>query len=97
MPDKINPICIHPMFGPGTKTIKGQNIISVPIKDAKKASYEYNKMQDKIPALSDFRNPKVNSEDFFEKFFVRSKGDDFVASYSALDDAGKQVIKNTSN
>ena len=24
------------MFGPGTKTIKGQNIISVPIKDAKK-------------------------------------------------------------
>ena len=36
MPVKINPICIHPMFGPGTKTIKGQNIISVPIKDAKK-------------------------------------------------------------
>ena len=36
MPDKINPICIHPMFGPGIKTLKGQNIISVPIKDAKK-------------------------------------------------------------
>jgi len=36
MPTKINPICIHPMFGPGTKTIKGQNIISIPIKDAKK-------------------------------------------------------------
>ena len=36
MPVKINPICIHPMFGPGIKTIKGQNIISVPIKDAKK-------------------------------------------------------------
>lgn len=36
IPDKINPICIHPMFGPGVKTIKGQNIISVPIKDAKK-------------------------------------------------------------
>ncbi len=36
MPDKINPICIHPMFGPGIKTIKGKNIISVPIKDAKK-------------------------------------------------------------
>ena len=35
MPDKINPICIHPMFGPGIKTIKGQNIISIPIKDAK--------------------------------------------------------------
>ena len=35
MPSKINPICIHPMFGPGIKTIKGQNIISVPIKDAK--------------------------------------------------------------
>lgn len=64
------------------------------INDAKKASYEYNKMQDKIPALSDFRNPKVNSEDFFEKFFIRSKGDDFVASFNSLDDAGKQVIKN---
>jgi len=36
MPAKINPICIHPMFGPGIKKIKGQNIISVPIKDAKK-------------------------------------------------------------
>lgn len=36
MPAKINPICIHPMFGPGTKSLKGQNIISVPIKDAKK-------------------------------------------------------------
>ena len=33
---KINPICIHPMFGPGVKNIKGQNIISVPVKDAKK-------------------------------------------------------------
>ena len=36
MPAKINPICIHPMFGPGVKSIKGQNIISVPVKDAKK-------------------------------------------------------------
>ncbi len=36
MPSKINPICIHPMFGPGTKKIKGKNIISVPVKDAKK-------------------------------------------------------------
>ena len=36
MPAKINPICIHPMFGPGAKSIKGQNIISVPIKGAKK-------------------------------------------------------------
>jgi len=36
MPTKINPICIHPMFGPGIKSLKGQNIISVPIKDAKK-------------------------------------------------------------
>lgn len=36
MPSKINPICIHPMFGPGIKNIKGQNIISVPVKDAKK-------------------------------------------------------------
>ncbi len=36
MPTKINPLCIHPMFGPGTKSIKGQNVISIPIKDAKK-------------------------------------------------------------
>jgi len=36
MPAKINPICVHPMFGPGTKKIQNQNIISVPVKDAKK-------------------------------------------------------------
>ena len=36
MPAKINPICIHPMFGPGIKSIRGQNIISVPIRDAQK-------------------------------------------------------------
>lgn len=36
IPSKINPVCIHPMFGPGTKKLKGQNIISIPIKDAKK-------------------------------------------------------------
>ena len=33
-PSKINPICIHPMFGPGIKNIKGKNVIIVPIKDA---------------------------------------------------------------
>lgn len=36
MPSKVNPICIHPMFGPGIKKIHGQHIISIPIKDAKK-------------------------------------------------------------
>ena len=36
MPDKVIPICIHPMFGPGTKKIKGVNIISIPIRDGKK-------------------------------------------------------------
>lgn len=36
MPSKVYPICIHPMFGPGAKNIKGQHIISIPIKDAKK-------------------------------------------------------------
>ena len=36
IPPKINPICIHPMFGPGTKNIKNQNVISIPVKDAKK-------------------------------------------------------------
>jgi len=36
MPTKVNPICIHPMFGPGVNSIKNQNIISVPIRDAKK-------------------------------------------------------------
>ena len=35
MPAKISPICIHPMFGPGIKNIKNQNIISIPIKDGK--------------------------------------------------------------
>ena len=36
IPDKVNPICIHPMFGPGTKRLKGPNIISIPIRDARK-------------------------------------------------------------
>ncbi len=36
MPSKINPLCIHPMFGPGIKNLDGHNIISIPIKDAKK-------------------------------------------------------------
>ena len=36
MPAKINPVCIHPMFGPGAKKIKNNNIILVPIKDVKK-------------------------------------------------------------
>ena len=35
-PSKINPICIHPMFGPGTKNIAGNNVIIIPIKDAQK-------------------------------------------------------------
>ena len=35
-PNKINPICIHPMFGPGTKKIDGKNMILIPIKDVKK-------------------------------------------------------------
>jgi len=35
-PSKINPICIHPMFGPGSKNITGKNVIIVPIKDAQK-------------------------------------------------------------
>ena len=34
-PNKINPICIHPMFGPGTKKIDGKNMIIIPIKDVK--------------------------------------------------------------
>lgn len=36
MPAKISPICVHPMFGPGTKNMKNQNVISIPIKDGKK-------------------------------------------------------------
>ena len=35
-PSKINPICIHPMFGPGIKKIDGKNIIIIPVKDVKK-------------------------------------------------------------
>lgn len=36
VPPKISPICIHPMFGPGAKKVKSHNIISIPVKDAKK-------------------------------------------------------------
>ncbi len=35
-PAKISPVCIHPMFGPGARSIKNQNIISIPVKDGKK-------------------------------------------------------------
>ena len=35
-PAKVNPICIHPMFGPGAKKIDGKNIIIIPAKDVKK-------------------------------------------------------------
>ena len=36
IPAKVCPVCIHPMFGPGAKGVKKQNIISIPIKDGKK-------------------------------------------------------------
>ncbi len=36
IPAKVCPICIHPMFGPGAKGVKNQNIVSIPIKDGKK-------------------------------------------------------------
>ena len=36
IPNRVQPICIHPMFGPGTKNIDGKNIIIIPIKDGKK-------------------------------------------------------------
>ena len=32
IPAKINPICIHPMFGPSSTSLKGKNIISIPIR-----------------------------------------------------------------
>ena len=35
IPAKINPICIHPMFGPGIRSIKKRNVISIPVRDAK--------------------------------------------------------------
>ena len=35
-PAKVNPICIHPMFGPGIKKIDGKNIIIIPVKYLKK-------------------------------------------------------------
>ena len=35
IPAKINPICVHPMFGPGIRSIKKRNIISIPVRDAK--------------------------------------------------------------
>ena len=36
VPSKVQPICIHPMFGPGTKKLDGKNMIIVPIRDAQK-------------------------------------------------------------
>jgi prephenate dehydrogenase len=34
-PAKIHPVCIHPMFGPGIRTLKNRNIVSIPVRDAK--------------------------------------------------------------
>jgi len=36
IPAKVSPICMHPMFGPGAKSLKNHNIILIPIKDGKK-------------------------------------------------------------
>lgn len=36
VPAKINPVCVHPMFGPGIRSIKNRNIISIPVRDGKK-------------------------------------------------------------
>ena len=36
IPKKVQPICIHPMFGPGIKKLDNKNIIIIPIRDAKK-------------------------------------------------------------
>ena len=36
VPNKVQPVCIHPMFGPGIKKLDGKNIIIIPIRDAKK-------------------------------------------------------------
>lgn len=35
IPAKINPICVHPMFGPGIRSLKKRNVVSIPIRDAK--------------------------------------------------------------
>ncbi|MBI1657417.1 MAG: prephenate dehydrogenase/arogenate dehydrogenase family protein [Thaumarchaeota archaeon] len=35
IPAKINPLCLHPMFGPGIRSLKKRNIISIPVRDAK--------------------------------------------------------------
>lgn len=35
VPAKINPVCLHPMFGPGAKSIENQNIVSIPIRNGK--------------------------------------------------------------
>jgi len=46
IPAKVSPICIHPMFGPGTKNLKNHNIVLIPIKDGKK---ELNIAKDLFP------------------------------------------------
>jgi prephenate dehydrogenase len=35
VPAKISPVSIHPMFGPGARSIKNQNIVSIPIRNGK--------------------------------------------------------------
>lgn len=35
IPAKINPLCVHPMFGSGIRSLKKRNIVSIPVRDAK--------------------------------------------------------------
>ena len=41
-PSKVNPICIHPMFGPGTKKIDSKNIIKYQLRTHKKNYLQQN-------------------------------------------------------
>ena len=46
-PAKVNPICIHPMFGPGTKKIDGKNIIIFQSRMSKKNLMQQNSFSQK--------------------------------------------------
>lgn len=72
----------------GQEALRNYNI-------ATEAAYRYKQLQDKIPSLKDFsKNVETNQQDFFDKFIIKSKDDEFQRTYNILDKASQLEVKN---
>lgn len=63
-------------------------------KEARKYTYEYKKLIDDIPVLKAIEKGNVNTDTFFEKFVIRSTGDEIQKTFALLDPSFKQTIKH---